>query len=64
MLQSFIGFPEFAKFTEILFYLGKTQLQWKFENLLGEKQAKIHRNEHTQDQFEIHFALPYVSLCW
>ena len=25
MLQWFISFPEFAEFTEILFYLGKTQ---------------------------------------
>ena len=26
MLQWFISLPEFAEFTEILFYLGKTQL--------------------------------------
>ena len=26
MLQWFISFPEFADFTEILFYLGKTQM--------------------------------------
>ena len=26
MLQWFISFPEFAEFTEILFYLGKTPL--------------------------------------
>ena len=26
MIQWFINFPEFAEFTEILFYLGKTQI--------------------------------------
>ena len=33
MLQWFISFPEFAEFTEILFYLGKTHMtkldQWE-----------------------------------
>ena len=27
MLQWFLSFPEFAEFTEILFYLGKTQMK-------------------------------------
>ena len=30
MLQWFISFPEFAEFTEILFYLGKTQFRREF----------------------------------
>ena len=59
MLQWFISFPEFAEFTEILFYLGKTQLQWKFQNLLGEKQPKF--TETSTPKINLRFILLFPT---
>ena len=33
MLQWFLSFPDFTEFTEILFYLGKTQIAIIYQNV-------------------------------
>ena len=41
MLQWFFSFPEFVEFTEILFYLGKTQLIADFPSMIVRNPIKI-----------------------